>query len=196
MKFSIFTSKKDKNNDSKIQSSFEKKVTKKFRLFKIYNRKITNNLDLQNINWFYLYSDVFNLNFILKNGIKICKDIILKDNQKYIVWSFSQLQDQINLVLENDKKIFWDWFYEQKINDHYIMTVAINKNELFNFCKKKWNFNKNILTIFESIPVELISWILVHNKKKFNEGNLIIKNNNLKIKMFYGSEGQIINDEL
>jgi len=196
MKFSIFKSKKDKNNDSKIQSSFEKKVTKKFRLFKIYNRKITNNLDLQNINWFYLYSDVFNLNFILKNGIKICKDIILKDNQKYIVWSFSQLQDQINLVLENDKKIFWDWFYEQKINDHYIMTVAINKNELFNFCKKKWNFNKNILTIFESIPVELISWILVHNKKKFNEGNLIIKNNNLKIKMFYGSEGQIINDEL
>ena len=196
MKFSIFKSKKDKNNDSKIQSSFEKKVTKKFRLFKIYNRKITNNLDLQNINWFYLYSDVFNLNFILKNGIKICKDIILKDNQKYIVWSFSQLQDQINLVLENDKKIFWDWFYEQKINDHYIMTVAINKNELFNFCKKKWNFNKNILTIFESIPVELISWILVHNKKKFNEGNLIIKNNNLKIKMFYGSEGQIINDKL
>jgi len=183
-----------KNNSIEIKSVFEDETKKKFKLLKFHNKKILNSLNEKKITWLYLYLDAFNLKYIIENGIKICKNIVLKNDQKYVVWSFSQLQDQTNFILENDENVFWNWFYEQNLNENYIMTIAINKNNLFNYCKKNWKFNQNILTIFESIPNNIISWILIHDKEKFNQGNLLIKKNNLNIKIFYGSEGQIINE--
>ncbi len=167
----------------------------KFNLKKIRTFKLINKYEL-NIKHKYLlfYTDVRNLLYILSFGINPIGNIKLKQNENYIVWSYSQLHDQIQLELINSShNNFWIWASNQEIELANIAVIAINFNLLFNNCKRNWKFNNitSIISVFENIDPRIFEWVLVKNKqwKEIVEKN--IKNKKYNIKVFYSLDGNI-----
>ena len=180
--------------DAKVKIG--KKLNIKFSYKKWKTKKMLQKIKLDNIKWLLFYTDENNLLYNLEFGINIVNKIKLKKGQNYIVWSFSQLYDQINLELSNSgRNNFWDWAIKQKIDPSKVAVIAIDILKLFNSTKKEWKFdddNKTI-SIFEYIDPTTFKWVMVKNK---NIKNRILNYTSValpKMSVFYGNDGIIRN---
>ncbi len=166
----------------------------KFNLKKWKTKKMILKYKLNETDGFLFYTDVDNLPYILNNGINPVNKIKLENNERYTVWSYSQLTDQVNI--EDSSKShdnFWIWLSEQNINASKVAVININLNLLFNQSKKNWKYNSynNIISIFENINIKTFEWIMVRNKQAKISTEKIINDKSLKIKIFYGLDGNV-----
>lgn len=144
----------------------------------------------------FFYTNVNNISLILEQGIRPISSIKLLSNEEYIVWTYLEHKEFLELELSNSTRhYFWKWCAENKVDLNKIAIISIDINKLFKYTTKDWTLDlqTNRIQIYEIVPVDAIDWILVKDKKMFSMIKIFIDQQNLKIKLFQGNNGQINN---
>ena len=151
-------------------------------------------LENKNIFNLFFYTDVSNITLILEQGIKPSSQIKLLSKQEYIVWTYLEHANYLELELGNSTRhFFWKWCAEQNVDVNKIAIISVDIHKLFQGTIKDWSLNidTNRVQIYETVPVEAIDWILVKDRKIFRLAKLYIDNQRLKLKLFQGNNGNI-----
>lgn len=201
-KNSFFNKFKRKNKSkSNSNSNFSNKITNKKRnnIFLNFRRRPTIQIIkyLENKNVFncFFYTDVNNIPLILEQGIRPTEKIELLPKQEYTVWTYLEHSTYLELELGNSTRhFFWKWCSEQNVDVNKIAIVSVDVHKLFQNTSKDWglNIDTNRIQIYETIPAVAIDWILVKDRKMFRLAKIYIDNQNLKLKLYQGNNGNII----
>lgn len=188
----------DSDDDSKKKKGH--KLKKRTNLFQNFRRRntlqIIKYLETKNIFNCFFYTDVHNIPLILEQGIKPTGQIKLMPKEEYIVWTYLEHATYLELELGNSTRhYFWKWCTEQEVDLNNIAIISIDISKLFQTTKQDWELNleTNRIQIYEKIASSAIDWILVKNQKMLRLAKIHAERQNLKVKIFQGNEGQIIN---
>jgi hypothetical protein len=74
-----------------------------------------------------------------------------------------------------------------------VAVSAVDPAKLAKICKKDWAFDHvaNVVYVYETIPPEAISWIMIKDRKNLQRIKTIVEGNGINIKVFYGENGNI-----
>lgn len=187
--FSKFFNWKKKTNDSKDE---DEQIS--YTLGRSQTKKIFKDLINKNITHLYFYTSSVNVFRILEQGIKPTKMIKLAKGEEYIVWTYLEKPNHIELELSNSTRYyFWQWCIDQMIDPNSIAIIYINLKKLFNVTSSEWDFNeqKQHLIIKEPINIKAIESILIKDRRILKRIEQYLKYNNSNIKVFYGESGNI-----
>ncbi|WP_339029676.1 MULTISPECIES: acetyltransferase [unclassified Spiroplasma] len=185
--------KNDKNkelSENKPKKGFFKKLFKG----KEQQKKVLNIIKTKNINNLYFYTDVNNILLILERGIRLLKDQNLKKNEEYIVWTYLENENSIGLEFDSSTRAhFWKWASESKVDIEKISVIGINPHNLAKLTKNDWAFDeaKNIVYIYETVPLEAIEFILIKDKANLKRIQTYVEANDIDIDVFFGETGNI-----
>ncbi|WP_339034459.1 acetyltransferase [Spiroplasma endosymbiont of Cantharis rufa] len=185
--------KNDKNkelSENKPKKGFFKKLFKG----KEQQKKVLNIIKTKNINNLYFYTDVNNILLILERGIRLLKDQNLKKNEEYIVWTYLENENSIGLEFDSSTRAhFWKWASESKVDIEKISVIGIDPHNLAKLTKNDWAFDeaKNIVYIYETLPLEAIEFILIKDKANLKRIQTYVEANDIDIDVFFGETGNI-----
>ncbi|WP_342275555.1 acetyltransferase [Spiroplasma endosymbiont of Cantharis lateralis] len=185
--------KNDKNtelSENKPKKGFFKKLFKG----KEQQKKVLNIIKTKNINNLYFYTDVNNVLLILERGIRLLKDQNLKKNEEYIVWTYLENENSIGLEFDSSTRAhFWKWASESKVDIEKISVIGIDPHNLAKLTKNDWAFDeaKNIVYIYETVPLEAIEFILIKDKANLKRIQTYVEANDIDIDVFLGETGNI-----
>ncbi len=185
--------KNDKNtelSENKPKKGFFKKLFKG----KEQQKKVLNIIKTKNINNLYFYTDVNNVLLILERGIRLLKDQNLKKNEEYIVWTYLENENSIGLEFDSSTRAhFWKWASESKVDIEKISVIGIDPHNLAKLTKNDWAFDeaKNIVYIYETVPLEAIEFILIKDKANLKRIQTYVEANDIDIDVFFGETGNI-----
>ncbi|WP_339024542.1 acetyltransferase [Spiroplasma endosymbiont of Agriotes lineatus] len=157
-------------------------------------KRIIKQLLLQNVDHFYFYSSIANIFYILEQGIKPAKFKKLKENEKYIVWTYLEKDDHLELELSTSSRHqFWSWCLENEIDLTTVAIFYIDLVKLYENTKKDWEFNNNLqkVIINELISVNAIRAILIKDMEVYKRLQQYVSHQQIDIKIFYGDKGII-----
>lgn len=187
------------SNDNSTISEKKIKSKAKKNLFEHFRRRntlqIIKYLESKNVFNCFFYTDVDNIPLIFEQGIKPTGQINLVPKQEYTVWTYLEHATYLELELGNSTRhFFWKWCSEQKVNLNNIAIISIDIERLFQTTKQDWQLKleTNRIQIFEKISNSAIDWILIKNPKMFRLAKVYAQNQDLKLEIFQGNEGQII----
>lgn len=183
------------------EAHYSNKITNKKRnnIFLNFRRRSTIQIIkyLENKNVFncFFYTDINNIPLILEQGIRPTEKIKLLPKQEYTVWTYLEHSTYLELELGNSTRhFFWKWCSEQNVDVNKIAIVSVDVHKLFQQTSKDWGLNPdtNRIQVYETIPATAIDWILVKDRKMFRLAKIYIDNQNLKLKLYQGNNGNII----
>ncbi|WP_342223718.1 acetyltransferase [Spiroplasma endosymbiont of Asaphidion curtum] len=157
-------------------------------------KRIIKQLFLQKVDHFYFYSSIANIFYILEQGIKPVKFKKLKENEKYIVWTYLEKDGHIELELSTSSRHqFWSWCLENEIDLTTVAIFYIDLVKLYENTKKDWEFNNNLqrVIINELISVNAIRAILIKDMEIYKRLQQYVSHQQIDIKIFYGDKGII-----
>ncbi|ALD66082.1 hypothetical protein [Spiroplasma cantharicola] len=185
--------KNDKNKDlseNKPKKGFLKKIFKG----KEEQKKVLNIVKNKKINNLYFYTDVNNILLILERGIRLLKDQKLKKDEEYIVWTYLENENSIGLEFDSSTRAhFWKWASESKVDIEKISVIGVDPHKLAKLTKNDWALDevKNIVYIYETIPLEVIDFILIKDKANLKRIQTYVEANDIDIDVFFGETGNI-----
>ncbi|WP_308150186.1 MULTISPECIES: acetyltransferase [unclassified Spiroplasma] len=195
-KHSFFDKFKFKN---KSQSETTPANKKRNNVFLNFRRRptiqIIKHLENKDVFNCFFYTDINNIPLILEQGIRPTEKIKLLPKQEYTVWTYLEHSTYLELELGNSTRhFFWKWCAEQNVDVNKIAIVSVDVHKLFQNTSKDWGLNPdtNRIQIYETIPATAIDWILVKDRKMFRLAKIYIDNQNLKLKLYQGNNGNII----
>lgn len=184
----MFWSKKQ-NMDQGILESFFNNI---FITNKSEKKKTLSLINHWQINSLLFYTDVHNLENILKFGIRPVRDLELKSEETYYVWSFDQDEETVSLEFDlSSRGNFWKWTNDLELEPKNIATIGINPKRLSELTQKDWllDWAKNSVIISEDIYVETIDWILVQNIYVYKKIRNYVYKHNIDLDIYYGNDG-------
>ena len=190
--------KKQINIKKEIKKSTKQDFTKSKYYWSLKRRetiKIIRNLNNKKISSLFFYTNESNIMRILEYGIQPINDINLKYNDKYIVWTYLEKGDHVELELSNSTRhYFWQWINQNNIDPNSIAIISIKIQKLFEKTKEDWIYNdkdKRII-IKENIPPECIEWILLKNFNYYERVKKYVDIYNLEIKIFSSKDSGLL----
>lgn len=157
-------------------------------------KKIIKQLVAKNIDYFYFYTAIDNIFYILDHGIEPINMKKLKEHQKYIVWNYLEKAEYIELDLSNtSRNEFWNWCLENDINLSTVAVFYVDLKKLYEATKKDWeidDYSQRII-IRESIKISAILGILVKDFEIYQRLKQYLDTQKIAIKLFYGENGSI-----
>ncbi|AGR40874.1 hypothetical protein [Spiroplasma taiwanense] len=188
-----------KLNNKKEKSILSENQPKKSFLKKIFNfkegqKKVFQIIKNKKNNHLYFYTDVSNIFLILENGIRLLKDQKLKKDEEYIVWTYLENENSVGLEFDSSTRAhFWKWASEAKVDIEKISVIGINFDILAKVTKNDWALDeiKNIVYIYETIPLEAIEFIMIKDKANLNRIQTYVDANDIEIDVFFGETGNI-----
>jgi hypothetical protein len=137
---------------------------------------------------------VSNCLLILEQGIRTLNERKLKKGEEYTVWTYLENSNSIGLEFDSSTRAnFWKWATNAKIDVAKVAVIAVDPAKLAKICKKDWAFDHvaNVVYVYETIPPEAISWIMIKDRKNLQRIKTIVEGNGINIKVFYGENGNI-----
>ncbi|ARU92151.1 hypothetical protein SCLARK_001687 [Spiroplasma clarkii] len=183
------------------ETDYKENKPKKGLFQKLFNSKAGRNevlkvLKQKNIKDLYFYTDINNVMLILENGIRLVKDQRLTKAEEYTVWTYLENKNSIGLEMDNSVRAhFWKWVSEAKINVEMISVIGINPEKLDKLTKQDWAYDAkdNLVYIYETIPVEAISFIMVKDKTNLKRIQTYVEAQDIAIDVYFGETGNIKN---
>lgn len=176
------------------QSKKKQAVVINFEWRRRATKKIINQLLDKNIDYFYFYTAINNIFYILDHGIQPATAKTLLPNQKYIVWSFLEKEDYLALEWANtSRNEFWNWCLEHKIDLATVAVFYLDLKRLYETTTRDWeidNFSQRII-IRENISTKAILGILIKDFDIYKRLKLYLDSQKSHIKLFYGENGAV-----
>ncbi|QHX35716.1 acetyltransferase [Spiroplasma sp. TIUS-1] len=173
----------------------ENKVTKKSFFRNSGEKKVLRITSENDVKSYLFYTDISNILFILENGINPVNNIRDLITTEYTVWSYLEHDESIGLEFDNsNRKNFWGWIEESEADIKSIAVIGIDPSTLSDITVYDWSYDDKSKTVAinEPIGVEAIQWIMVKEKAEFNAIKARVSILNLKIRIFLGDNGSII----
>jgi hypothetical protein len=185
--------------EKKVDIELSNEAPKKGFFSKIFKgkseqHKVLSHIKSSNIKNFLFYTDVSNCLLILEQGIRTLNERKLKKGEEYTVWTYLENSNSIGLEFDSSTRAnFWKWATNAKIDVAKVAVIAVDPAKLTKICKKDWAFDHvaNVVYVYETIPPEAISWIMIKDRKNLQRIKTIVEGNGINIKVFYGENGNI-----
>lgn len=165
-----------------------------FLIDKTEKKKVLNIVYKKDIDSFLFYTDYRNIPHILSHGIQQLKNMNLKGNEVYYVWSYLQHDESIDLEFDTSSRAyFWKWAGGSQMNPENMCVIAIDPIKLSKQTVEDWVYDTSLRTvsIHETVPRESISWIMLRQDKPIPKLAKYISSEQLEIDLFYGNGPEI-----
>ncbi|EXU60263.1 hypothetical protein [Mycoplasma mycoides] len=182
-------------NDLTQQNYFENILYPFFITKENEKKNVLDFINKQDIQYFLFYTNSKNWLNILQYGICPVKEIKLKADEEYVVWSFQQKDYSIGLAFDiSSRAQFWKWLKDTDIKTDQFLTIAINPNTLYRVTKKDWVWDKSLSMVFinEAIQIECIEWILFRDYDLYKKAEEYLRKTllNDSIRIYYKNNDQ------
>ncbi|WP_338985356.1 hypothetical protein [Spiroplasma endosymbiont of Diplazon laetatorius] len=157
-------------------------------------KKVLSIVKSKKINNLYFYTDVNNILLILEHGIRLIKDQKLRKDEEYVVWTYLENENSVGLEFDSSTRAhFWKWASESKVDIEKITVIGIDPNVLAKHSKNDWAMDevKNIVYVYETIPLEAIDFIMIKDKANLKRIQTYVEANDIDIDVFYGETGNV-----
>ncbi|QHX36412.1 hypothetical protein [Spiroplasma sp. BIUS-1] len=186
--------KKDKMINDLSENKPKKGLLKKIFSNKEGQKKVLGIIKSKKISNLYFYTDVNNVLLILEHGIRLLKDQKLRKDEEYVVWTYLENENSVGLEFDSSTRAhFWKWASESKVNIEKITVIGIDPEKLAKLSKEDWAIDevKNIVYIYETIPLEAIDFIMIKDKSNLKRIQTYVEANDIDIDVFYGETGNV-----
>ncbi|AGR41868.1 hypothetical protein [Spiroplasma diminutum] len=186
--------KKNEINNDLSENKPKKGLLKKIFSSKEGQKKVMNIVKAKKINNLYFYTDVNNILLILEHGIRLLKDQKLKKDEEYVVWTYLENNNSVGLEFDSSTRAhFWKWASESKVDIEKISVVGVDPNKLAKHTKNDWALDeaKNIVYVYEAIPLDVIDFIMIKDKANLKRIQTYVEANDIDIDVFYGETGNV-----
>lgn len=183
--------KKKRKNSELFSDNFFNSL---FLVNKNEKKKVLRIVQKKDISFFLFYTDYRNLPSILANGVCQLKNVELKKDEAYYVWSYLQHEESIDLEFDiSSRAYFWKWATDAGINLENLCIIALDPIKLAQQTVNDWVFDTSLklVGVHETIPAESIKWIMIRKERPLKKVEQMAKMVDPGIEVYYGNNSEI-----